>query len=175
MLTRRAQPSDQWTERFGRACAFAGVFEFRVRMLAERTPPLERDALNMDLDPLRRALVGHYGSKIQPDDRELLIALPAIRNKLFHVQFSKAVGRIKRFDEELKDAGVLKADLETGEVVLVPQSSTANGTLYGWLLESARSGAFDSGSELLRRGISVIEFLLGFYDEISDATPGPAG
>jgi hypothetical protein len=169
---RPRQPSDVWVERFARACAFGGVFELRIRMLAERTPALKRDALKADLTPLCRSIVGHYAAKLASEDRALLVALPGIRNKLLHVEFSRAVGRIKPFSEELRDAEVLKADLVTGDVVSVPQSSTEDGTLFGWLLESARSGAFDSGAELFRRGITLAEMLLSFHDgDVAGVTP----
>jgi hypothetical protein len=157
---RQPHHSDHFVEQFGYAIGRAGCFELKVRLLADKTPSLQANSLSADLTPLCSDIASEYSAALQDDDRKLLAALPGIRNKLLHVEFSRAQGRIKPFVETLHDAGVTKVDLQTGEMLPVAGSSTMQGRLFGWLLEAGSSGALRVASDLFFHGIVLAERLM---------------
>jgi hypothetical protein len=136
-----------------------------LRLLAETVPRLQKDAISGALAPLAREVAEEFADRLSPEERELLRALPGIRNKLLHVELSRAAGRVKNFAQELHDAEVIKIDLTTGDVARVRSTSTQEGGISGWLLESASSGSFAAGVRLFAHGIYILERLLGVWEE----------
>lgn len=162
-MSRQPQPSDAFFQQYAECCAHAALFELKARVLAEQSERLARRAVSEELTPLVRDLVDEHAARLEGDERTLLLALPGIRNKLFHAELSRAIGRLRRFDEELISAGVVKLDLDAGESSLVANTSTERSGVMGWLLESALRGGFRSGVERFAHGIALIERLLGIY------------
>jgi hypothetical protein len=157
---RQPHHTDYFVEQFGYAIGRAGCFELKVRLLADKTPSLQASSLSADLTPLCKDIAVEYSSALADDERRLLETLPGIRNKLLHIEFSRAQGRIKPFVDTLHDAGVVKVDLNTGETVRVATSSTTQGRLFGWLLEAGSSGSLRGAADLFFEGIVLAERLM---------------
>lgn len=143
---------------FAHAAAHACVFEAKLRLLADNTPELERHSLESAKILLRNTLA-HFGASLGEDDAKLLELCVRLRNDLLHMSLSRATGKLKCFGAELDLGHVTKISLETGETTPVEKTSTRTGKVYGWLLESATSGAYDQGAKFFLRGIEVIERL----------------
>jgi hypothetical protein len=169
--TRQPHATDFCVDLFGFAVARAGCFELKARLLADKTSTLQKTCLSADLLPLCRAIANEYSAALSAEERHLLEALPGLRNKLLHVELSRAQGRVKPFIESLKDAGVTKVDLRTGDTVSVASSSTMQGRLFGWLLEAATSGAFTVAADLFLDGVVLVERLAIESDRRSDVVP----
>ena len=170
-VQRQPHHTDYFVEQFGYAIGRAGCFELKVRLLADKTPSLQNSSLSAELTPLCKDIAFDYASALVDEERRLLEALPGIRNKLLHIEFSRAQGRIKPFVDTLNDAGVVKVDLKTGETTRVATSSTTQGRLFGWLLEAGSSGALRGAADLFFDGIVLAERLMLECDKRSTAPP----
>ena len=82
-----------------------------------------------------------------------------IRNKLLHLELSRATGRIKPLADQLREGGVWMADLERAKIHQVSKTSTEQGRIYGWLLESQSSGVFAAIAKAAGEAIDVINVL----------------
>jgi len=162
---REPHHSDYFVEQFGYAIGRAGCFELKIRLLADKTPSLQPSSLSAERTPLCKNVVTEYTATLSDEDTRLLTVLPGIRNKLLHIEFSRAQGRIKPFADTLNDAGVVKVDLQTGEMLRVATSSTQQGGLFGWLLEAGSSGALTAAADLFFDGIVLAERLIGECDK----------
>lgn len=103
--------------------------------------------------------LGYYSNSLSKEEIDLLILCVNLRNDLLHMSLSKATGKLNRFGAALLPGHVTMVSLETGEVTRVKETSTQKGKIYGWLLESATSRAFDQGAVVFSRGIEVLERL----------------
>jgi hypothetical protein len=142
---------------FANAAAAVAVFELKLRLLAdngEEGTPLQSQAIKADLGKLIDLICDHH--KASDEQRALLAKVGTIRNKLFHLELSRVTGRIKPLAEQLQEGNVWMAKLEDGTVHQVSKSSTERGRIYGWLLESRSSGAFDAIATAVQNAIAVI-------------------
>lgn len=158
-MERQPQPSDFAFEAFARAAALACVFELKLRLLADSTPNLTRWALEPKLSKVLEPVLQEYGSKLSESETKLLRECVRLRNKLIHVELSRVTGRLVTFGEELDRGQVFQLGLDTGEVKKVDATSTKDGRIIGWLLESALSGAFDAGRRLFFDATVVLDRL----------------
>lgn len=154
-------PMEAWClPSFMRAAAAVAAFELRVRIVADLAPEgnaVQREAINGDLSALIEMLCDRHGAS--KEDRAFLLAVASIRNKLFHLELSKAVARVRPLvplEQQLRQGGVLMADLDTGKATQVSKLSTANGRILGWMLEAASSGAFEAVVVSVRKAIAVL-------------------
>ena len=149
------------------ACAAAGLFELRVRMTVDRFDST-RVLDHKDLSAAVSGMLKEFGNHLHDHEIALLNTCLLLRNKLFHVELSRATGKLRSLGEELVDAGVWKIDLASGEAGKVRNTSTATGRIVGWLMESAGSGAFTRTAEILGEGGAVLRQLL---ERVDAATP----
>ena len=150
---------------FKRAAAEAAAFgDFRVRLLAqvEGDPRLTKEAITANLDPLTTEVAKHYGAT--QVEAKYLSACVGIRNKLFHLELSRMTGRVAGvvdLKDQLVEAGVWSANLETGEVARVADTSSMKEAIFGWMLEATQSGAFAAVEEIM---ITAQEMLKSLRD-----------
>lgn len=145
---------------FANAAAAVSVFELKVRLLAdngEEGTPLQAQAIKADLGKLIDLVCDHHTATIE--QRALLSKVATIRNKLLHLELSRATGRIRPLAEQLREGNVWMADLERLKVHQVSKTSTEQGRIYGWLLESQSSGAFAAIADAVGEAIEVIDAL----------------
>lgn len=128
---------------FKRAAAAVATFELRVRLLADmgdEGTPLQRSAIGGDLTPLIEMICKEYNAS--DEQLALLKSIASIRNKLFHLELSRVTGRIRPLSEQLKEGGTWMVNLNDSSVEQVSKTKTRDGRIYGWIWESAESGAF---------------------------------
>jgi hypothetical protein len=145
---------------FANAAAAIAVFELKVRLLADNGDegtPLQVQALKADLGRLIDLVCDHH--QATDDQRSLLAKVATIRNKLLHLELSRATGRIRPLADQLREGTVWMADLDNAEVHQVSKTNTKQGRIYGWLLESQSSGAFAAIAVAVREAIGVIDVL----------------
>lgn len=145
---------------FANAAAAVAVFELKVRLLADNGDagtPLQVQALKAELGKLVDLVCEHHGAT--REQRDLLKKVASVRNKLLHLELSRATGRVRPLAEQLNEGGVWMANLENATVHQVSKTSTEDGRIYGWLLESRSSGAFQAISKLVAEAIDVINQL----------------
>jgi hypothetical protein len=144
---------------FANAAAYAGVFEMKVRLLADNTEPLRKLAIKNDLEPLTKRLVEHFEQDLTSRERDILKGCVRLRNKLFHLDLSCVKGKLQALNVELALNTVTAIDLNTGERFPVSNLSTEKGRVYGWLWESASSGAFREAVGKFGEAIGVLDRL----------------
>lgn len=136
---------------FQRAAAAVATFELRVRILAETATPsskVEQASLSADLSVLMKMVVEYFNANAE--ETKFLTAAAAMRNNLLHLKLSRVLGRVESLIAQLDALGfevtkpdkgkVWSADIETGDVVRVDQTSTENDGIYGWMLENTFNG-----------------------------------
>ncbi len=158
-MTRPPQPSDVFMRQFAQAAAYACVFELRVRMLADMTSALRKQAFR-PLSELLSEVLEYYNEALSAEDRAALDGAAVLRNKLLHLELSRATGKLVALREQLDAGQVLQGTFEDGEVRQVSKTSTADGRIFGWLLESSTSGAFTAAQKRFDAGIEIIERLV---------------
>lgn len=145
---------------FQRAAAAVATFELRARLLADQGTegtPLQRVAISGDLTALLELLGKEFNASIE--DLACLKAVASIRNKLFHLELSRVTGRIRPLAEQLKEGRTWMADLTDGSVDQVSKTKTHDGRIYGWMWESANSGAFDAVTAAAERATEILASL----------------
>jgi hypothetical protein len=136
------------------------TFELRVRLLADlgqEGTALQRAALGTDLTPLVEMICDDY--EATADDRAYLKAVANIRNKLFHLELSRVTGRVRPLGEQLKEGGAWMANLTDGSVDQVSKTKTQDGRIFGWMLESVQSGAFDAVVAAVAKATTILHAL----------------
>jgi hypothetical protein len=143
---------------FQAAAAAVATFELRVRMLADQGDagtPLVKAALSAEFTKLIDDVCAFHGAS--DEDARYLKACAGMRNKLFHLELSRVTGRIRPLSEQLREGGVWSLDIETGEVQTVAKTKTEDGRIFGWMLESSSSGAFEAVVAAMRKASGIIE------------------
>jgi len=155
----RPDPSDVvWFQAFANCAASACLFELCARRYADNTPELQRVAFK-DLSDVMSAICAHVSARTSQEERAFLGKCVRIRNKLLHLELSKASGQLRSLGFEIGSGGVAKVDLATGEPTMVAVTSTQGGRIFGWLLESTTSGAFSRATETFTRGRRLLQWL----------------
>lgn len=145
---------------FQRAAAAVATFELRVRLLADQAidgSKLQGAAISMELTPLIELLCEVHGASLE--DLVYLKKVAGIRNKLFHLELSRVTGRIRPLTEQLKEGGTWMVNLTDGSARQVSKTSTQEGRIYGWMSESAESGAFQAVATAAERGAEIVAAL----------------
>jgi len=144
MIAQSSSPSEAlFIPAFAEAAAAACVFELHVRMLADVTPALRGEAF-AKLSNLVHAVCTHFveAGLLNHEGGERLRRCVVLRNKLLHLELSKATGQLESLGEELRANDVWMANLEDGSVGRVAETPTREGHIFGWLLQGWTSGAF---------------------------------
>jgi hypothetical protein len=166
-IGRMPQPSDRFFAEFERVGGVAALFELRVRLLADNAPGL-RDKRELNLTALVKAVVEHERADLLPEDEMLLLKCARLRNKLLHADFSKAAGTLLSLGVSLVRGTVYAVDLADGDVQRVADTSSAQGGVYGWVLEASGSGVFRQAFALLARGIALINWRLAVLSGVTE-------
>jgi hypothetical protein len=156
----RPSPSAvMWAPLFAQCSAHACHFELRARLYADNTPKLRSVAFK-ELSVVVAAIVDHVRDRTRDEERAVLEKCVRVRNKLLHLELSRATGQLVSFGASLHGGSVAVADLATGKVALVSRTSTKDGRIFGWLLEASSSGAFVQAQKLFGRGIALVGWLV---------------
>jgi hypothetical protein len=159
---------DNCLVQFAATAGRAGVFEIRVRMLADSVKL--SGALKENLKPLLENRVLPWlraETPITPDEIALLEASVIIRNKLFHFEFSSVAGRLEGLGVELAKQTVLRFNVPdpisvesftAGMKAAIPVSETVSeeGGMIGWLFNAVGSGAFGEASDVFDRATALV-------------------
>jgi hypothetical protein len=152
--------SDIGVQEYARAAALAATLELKCRLVADKTPELEKEA-HGSLAALVDALVAEFEADLAEEDARVLKLAQRLRNKVIHSDFHDArqiLGELSGSD--LPSGGVHHVDLKTGDVGTVSDSkSTANGRVFGWLLELSSAGAFLTCERVFSRAIEIVNEL----------------
>lgn len=169
-------PSDIGVEQYASAAALAVTFELKCRLVADKTPGLEK-AAHGNLAALVDALLAEFDADLVEEDARVLKLARRLRNKIIHSDFHDArqiLGELS--GTEPPGGGVYHVDLETGDVGAVSDSnSTAEGRVFGWLLELCSAGAFLTCERIFNRAIEIVNELAWVEVQRTMAARGTAG
>jgi hypothetical protein len=160
-----AFPSDLFfLELFASAARDACIFEMRARVLADNWPGTQKIAFK-DLSPLIDELLEVHGHLLTTDEKKAVRDAVVVRNKLLHLELSRAAGKLVSLGVQLEQQRVWKLDVPAGLPAGDPPQavrdlSTENGRIYGWLLEAAHSGAFEQAQVVFQAGHAVLVKLI---------------
>ena len=167
-------------EQYAVAAGHAALVELKLRLLASRTPGLERAAVKQHLEDVEEKLAAAYPNYIPDESLDLLKKSRGLRNKLLHADFEHAKRKLSDLGGGPRDGGVRRIDLGDardassiieriaeglagGGTPVSSTNSTVEGTIFGWLLETAQSG-------VLVDSISVFKQVEQFIDHVIDAS-----
>jgi hypothetical protein len=183
-MTRRALPSDPTIAQFAGAAARAAVFELKARMFADAVGL--RGGVSKELDPLVKDIVAwmRANAGANDEDCERVQRCARLRNKLFHLELSRATGQLVSLDAQLRDEGVgmftwegelsaekLIAAIATGGSP-VGKTATTDGLVFGWLHQASASGAFGAAARVFDEAGEILERALPGYREEDDERDG---
>jgi hypothetical protein len=171
-------PSDiaeRLIEDFKAAAAEGAGLELRVRLLCGTIPTIAQHATAYRFEEVEAAVLSHFEPTLTSDERETFALTRQLRNKLFHADFHAVRAKLT-IDGTIGAAGVRVAKLDEGcelehlqELARSPESarapigdatSTAQGTVYGWLLEFGLSGEFGRAAQAFRKEVAIVDKLL---------------
>ena len=97
--------------------ATAAEYEFRIRLLANKTSDLRPYAIKVaKLSELEEKIFKKFGKQISNEDIEFLKRTRVIRNKIFHVDFPKLIKIMKEAGQSIHETAVTGVDFTTGEI-----------------------------------------------------------
>jgi hypothetical protein len=154
-------PSDIPIAEFAHAAAAGCVFELRCRLLADNARIGRDKVLACGLDELVKLIVAEarFAPILSEEDRTFLTGCAVLRNRLFHLELSRAKGKLETLGASLPRGRVHAVDIETREVTEVSKTSTLDGRVYGWLWESYATGAFAEASRVFHDAIEHLDRL----------------
>lgn len=71
--------------------AIAAEYEFRLRLLANQTPDLQKYAAKSNFTEIEKKVFKKFQSEISEEERVFLATTPELRNKVIHGEFSVLV------------------------------------------------------------------------------------
>jgi len=181
-------PLGPFYAQFKDAAGHAALIELKLRMLADKIPGLERYAHEHTLANVEKQLVAWFGAEMQKAEADLLEQVRVARNKLLHGDFRtarellhglgvpEAQGGVRLIEFQGRDAGGMLAQIdaaaggEPGSFSLVSDAaSTADGGIFGWLLELGNAGYFPYASEVFKRAAGLVDRLAVRADDVRAA------
>lgn len=183
-MARKAFPSDPGVAMFAGAAGRAAVFELKTRMFADAVAL--KGAVSASLDPLTKDVLAWIvaNTTTSAEDCEKVTRAARLRNKLFHLELSRATGQLVSLDVQLNSEGVKMFSWDgaaTVEKVLgaiaaggapVARTATRDGLVFGWLLEASASGAFGAAARIFDEASQILERALPGYGEDDEAFTG---
>lgn len=156
MLARNMDPSEIAMLHFERAASKGCVLELRMRLLAGLVPELKRHATARRLEDTEDAIIAAFTAALDEEESELLRSARRLRNKVLHCDFSKARAGLEGLGHTPRGDGAIGLDLNTGETTAVRGSTTANGQVYGWLIELWMGGDFDAAHDVFEKASALV-------------------
>jgi hypothetical protein len=164
---------EQFFTVFREAVALGADMELRLRMLADKTPPLDAFSTAKDMASVEEAILEHFGDKISDSERRLLRVARKLRNKLVHGDFTAAVAKLDELGHppqpaamyafKMPDNLTLQSFLEAAEKAtpFAVDETPNKGHLAAWHMQLSRDGSLAKAAEIFRQGISLIDLLAG--------------
>jgi hypothetical protein len=155
--------------------AFGAGLELQMRLLCGIIPSIAEVSTAHRLEDVEDALASHFRDSLSGDDRSNLQLCRQLRNKILHADFHSARRKLTAIDGDTSSAHVRMGKLDEGREVehlkeiardgglagisIANTRSTAEGTVFGWLLEFGLSGEFLRAAAAFRKGTAIIERL----------------
>jgi hypothetical protein len=162
---------------FKAAAGEGAVVELKLRLLAGAIRTLEKYAHAKDLEDIEAKVAEYFDAHLSSKEKDTLRLCRQLRNKVLHSDFRAARDRLNKLGIPTLSAGVKKVDVSglspdelieklrgltegtEGELVS-DTSSTAAGSVYGWLLEAGAAGDFEKAVEAFKGAGAIIDRLL---------------
>lgn len=174
-------------EQFKLAAAEGAVVELKLRILCEAVRGLGDFAHTKSLENVEGAVIAHFRGDLAEGDAALLQRCRQLRNKILHGDFRAAREKLRETGAALGPSAVwmLKVDETRGVAeqdrsaldagaekvhAVADTGSTANGTIFGWLLELGIAGHFVLAANTFRGAVEVIDRLATLNAERETAT-----
>lgn len=154
---------------FREASGFAAEYEFRVRLLADKTTGL-RSASLANMSVLEQKVLEYFASHLQPGDHARLEATRRLRNKLLHGEFHNArecldvlghpkpaatvkVARIpmdgsltvESFEAALRDSAPFAVD-----------TTPSSGNIFAWFFQLSTDGSLRHAADVFRSANAIL-------------------
>jgi len=124
-------------------------------------PSLQRASVPDELSRLVPKILDALGQFASARERLVIDSCARIRNKLIHLELSRATGRLVPLAEHIRQTvPVIQVNLESGEIKKVRDTSTTDAGVFGWLLEGGQSGAFNAAVAIFSEGIAALDGLI---------------
>jgi hypothetical protein len=153
------------------------VVELKLRLLAGAVPSLEKYAHAKDLGDVEAKIAEYFDAHLSIKEKDTLKLCRRLRNKVLHSDFRAARNQLNKLGIATPSAGVKRvnvAGLSPDELVqklrgltegtegelVSDTSSTAAGSVYGWLLEAGAAGDFQKAVEAFKGAGEIINRLL---------------
>jgi hypothetical protein len=146
-----------------------------MRLLCGIVPSIADISTAHKLEDVEDAIAAHFNTSLPSDDRSTLQLCRQLRNKILHADFHAARQKLTEIDRETPSANVRMARLDEGREVehlkeisraggvsgvpITDTQSTAEGTVFGWLLEFGLAGEFVRAAAAFQKGTTIIERL----------------
>lgn len=178
----RADEVEQMFGLYKLAAGEGALCELRLRLLADKVPALEHLAHDRFLENIEKEVIVVFAHCLNAAEIETLTETRRLRNKLLHGDFQAARERLAQLGAPLRAGGVVMFELQkvTGASMLekveaiaggepgtlvASTSSTAQGTILGWLFELALSGDLHEAVKVFRRTVALIDRLADEADK----------
>jgi hypothetical protein len=173
---------------FKAATAEGAVVELKLRLLAGTIPTLQKYAHAKDLEDVEAKVGEYFDAHLSIEEKDTLRLCRQLRNKVLHSDFRAARDRLNKMGIATPSAGVKKLDVAglsidevfqkmggltagtEGELVS-DTSSSAAGTVYGWLLEAGAAGDFQKAAEAFKGAGAIIDRLLDIEQTAHNLIP----
>jgi hypothetical protein len=148
--------SDLIFEQYSTVAGLASTVELQMRLLASRTPELERHAHSQNLDFLEQSIHDYFDSKFNSEEKEFLRKTRGLRNKILHSDFKAASTKTNEITgAALPGTSVFALKLSTSEVKPVSEMSKREAGVFGWMLECFQTGVFRDAESIFKRAIEI--------------------
>lgn len=167
------------------AAAEGALLELKLRLLADKTPPLQQSA-GQRLQDIEAHVAKEFGASLTEADKSTLEVSRQLRNKILHCDFSVAREKLKMLGVASQDGGVRKINVTNLSGTQVAAKLTAaranvpgtfeavatldtknHGNVYGWLLEMGNSGDFVHSAQVFKTAAAIVDRLIGINGGIS--------
>ena len=163
------------------AAAEGAGLELRIRLLCGTIPAIAPYATAFKLEDVEEAVLSYFAPVLTTEERAAFALTRQLRNKLFHADFHAARAKLTQIDGAIGAAGVRVVKLDEGRELdhlrelaesplaagtpIEDTSSTADGTVFGWLLEFGLAGEFVRAAQAFAAAVATVERLLAIDGE----------
>jgi hypothetical protein len=151
-----AEITDLIFTQYKEAAGLGAVVELRMRLLASRTPALEKYAHDPNLESLEDKIHAHFDKNFSDEERAYLKRARGLRNKILHSDFKAAANIAQQFrGAEAQGPGVVAVKVNSGETTAVAEMSKRDAGVFGWLLECMQTGVFAEAIDIFEKAIDL--------------------
>lgn len=136
------------------------MVELRLRLLASKTPELERYAHDQNLEELETRVFDFFSKYLSEADKAFLKDARGLRNKILHSDFKSSAKKTENITGTKSEAlSVYAMKISTGETRPVSEMSKREGGVFGWLLECAQTGVFQQAAQVFKRADALYNYV----------------